>query len=892
MKITLLLFFLSCLHIFATDYYINPETGNDRNNGRSVSQAFKSLSKINRLSLKPGDNIFLMNGNYPRTGGKLFEINTSGTADNYITVQNYPGHSPLLKFNGWTGIDITDGASYIRIKGLRIQGARASITLEEALAQPGSCQNDQNGGARGLYNGTGILVVGPNLRWSNSSSKEVPHHIEIENCEIFDCTSSGIALQQVDYATVRNNKIYNNAWYTLYGTSGLNMYQFINTDGTTGIHNIIENNLFYGNQLKVPQLPSCQFYDGNALIVDDFDHIQTRNYKDPNITYPAYSATTLVKNNIAVENGGSGLHFYLSSNCQIYNNTVVNNAFQNEGSNGNAELRIGFTNNFDVKNNIFVSEYTVNAVDNNKNLTYSNNYHTGPDINSNFATCSTCPTEGIDFINQSISDESPFITKADSIQNKGVPISLVTTDYLGKERSTLSPDLGAYELGSCAEKVWYVDADGDGIGSENQTIISCDQPDGFVANSGDQCDNNPEVTEPTVWYVDADGDNFGSATDTLTSCLQPDGYVANASDACDNNAEITETTEWYIDADNDGVGSINNTLMACEKPDGYVAVAGDFCDNDPETTEGSFWYVDADGDGIGSNDNFITDCKQPDGYVSVNGDFCDNDPETTEVTIWYADADNDGIGVESDIIEACDQPEGYVANSGDLCATDPDKLEPGECGCNKPEGTCSGSEACNAPAYESSRIYRNSGTLVTYLGRAYRNKWYSRNDLPTAGDPWELVEICDGTGTDCSAMEAWDSTRVYENSGTQVIYNGKVYENKWYSRSDIPDNSRVWKLIDVCSVSSATTLQINNSFELNQLKNSISLYPTLFDTHVIVKSSEKVTLRIFNPSGQLVVEYVNEANSRTLDLSTVSSGLYLVEVGSKSGTFFQKIIKK
>jgi len=57
------------------------------------------------------------------------------------------------------------------------------------------------------------------------------------------------------------------------------MYQFINTDNTTGVHNIVENNLMYGNQLTV-------------------------------------------------ENGGSGLHFYLSSNIDIYNNTAVDNAFQ------------------------------------------------------------------------------------------------------------------------------------------------------------------------------------------------------------------------------------------------------------------------------------------------------------------------------------------------------------------------------------------------------------------------------------------------------------------------------------------------------------------------------------------------------------------------------------
>ncbi|UZO79236.1 right-handed parallel beta-helix repeat-containing protein [Aquimarina sp. ERC-38] len=845
-KFTLLFCSIFVLQSFATDYYVNPKTGNDGNSGTSESQAFKSANRISGLTLQPGDNVYLMDGDYPWTGGELFRINNSGTPDNYITIQNYPGHSPLLKFDGWTGIDITDGASYIALRGLRIQGTRSRITLEEALAQPGSCQNNKLGGPQGRFNGTGILVVGPNLRWSNSSSSQVPHHITIEDCEVFDCTSSGIALQQVDYVTVRNNKIHNNAWYTLYGTSGLNLYQFINTDGTTGVHNLIENNLFYENQLKVPQLPSCEFYDGNGLIVDDFNHVQTRNYKDPNITYPSYSATTLVRNNVAAENGGSGLHFYLSSNCNIYNNTVVNNAFQNDGDNGNAEIRVGLCKDFEIKNNIFLSESRVNEIDPNRNVDYSNNYHSGPEIDSVFALCTTCPKEGISFINTSISSESPYITASNSIQDLGIPLAEVPLDYLGNTRSDGKPDLGAYELDGCSETTWYVDADGDGIGADTDTVVACEQPEGYVATSGDLCDDNPDVTEPTTWYVDQD---------------------------------------------QDGIGSEDEVLSACEQPEGYVAIKGDFCDDNPDETEGVIWYEDQDGDGVGSNTSTRTACEQPRGFVAINGDFCDDNPEATEGSVWYADTDGDGVGVESESLEACSQPEGYVATFGDLCATDANKTEPGECGCNKIEGTCDTStEACDAPAYSPTEIYSQSGTIVTYLGRAYQNKWHSEGQIPTDGGPWELIEICDGSGADCTSLNEWNSELIYDNKNTEVVYEGKVYKNQWYTKGDIPGENNVWELVDICT--SVDTKLSSNSIQNGGTIGQIALYPTHFENQVVLKSNKGTVVKVFTTAGKLVFIDVTIATTTYITLSNVQSGMYLVHITSKENTIIERIVKK
>jgi hypothetical protein len=44
-----------------TLYYINSVLGNDSNNGTSQNTAWKSLSKINDIVLKPGDSVLLAN---------------------------------------------------------------------------------------------------------------------------------------------------------------------------------------------------------------------------------------------------------------------------------------------------------------------------------------------------------------------------------------------------------------------------------------------------------------------------------------------------------------------------------------------------------------------------------------------------------------------------------------------------------------------------------------------------------------------------------------------------------------------------------------------------------------------------------------------------------------
>ena len=45
---------------------------------------------------------------------------------------------------------------------------------------------------------------------------------------------------------------------------------------------------------------------------------------------------------------------------------------------------------------------------------------------------------------------------------------------------------------------------------------------------------------PDTWYADEDGDGYGDAAVSADSCDQPEGFVANSSDLDDTNASITD----------------------------------------------------------------------------------------------------------------------------------------------------------------------------------------------------------------------------------------------------------------------------------------------------------------------------------------------------------------
>lgn len=91
--------------------------------------------------------------------------------------------------------------------------------------------------------------------------------------------------------------------------------------------------------------------------------------------------------------------------------------------------------------------------------------------------------------------------------------------------------------------------------------------------------------------------------------------------------------------------------------------------------------------------------------------------------------------------------------------------------------------------YDPGKIYL-AGDVVSYNGEVYRCKWWIKgNGTPDMNSAWEKISNNSG-----SEIAEYSPAKEY-TGGSQVTYNGLVYEAKWWTKGDTPGVSDVWKLV-------------------------------------------------------------------------------------------------
>jgi len=426
-KINYLLFafvFITCIQpALATNYYVSALIGSNANPG-TLGQPFASPQTASNLT-NPGDTVFIMNGTYSTvvSGVAIIRIIRSGTEAQPIVYKNFPGHTPFIDFNTWTGIRVTSGASYIVIDGFKIRGNNRNILLSDALNQPTSCANP-TGSPNPIFAGNGIDVSGNT------------HHVIVRNCEVYECGGTGIGTGFADYVTIENNLVYNNSWYSRYGNSGISMNESWDYDfNTTDYKMIIRNNVIYGNRLFVPWRSGtvCQgITDGNGIILDI-----NRN--------SGYQGKFLVENNVVYRNGGRGIHVFKSDNATIRNNTTFKNSASPEI--GEGEITIITASNIQVYNNIMYARdgervSTLSGFTNfsgNNNISFNSNQLGF--YNSNDIIIDPLFTDTLNNNFRLLANSPAINTGNDSADN------FSAKDILGVSRPAgARPDMGAYEF--------------------------------------------------------------------------------------------------------------------------------------------------------------------------------------------------------------------------------------------------------------------------------------------------------------------------------------------------------------------------------------------------------------------------------------------------------------
>jgi hypothetical protein len=370
-------------------------TGNDANNGKTPKTAFRSLQKAADL-VNPGDVVLVSNGIYTNNnkgnGGAVLSIERSGRPDAWITWKAAPGHKPEVRPIGWTGIQVK--ASYHVLEGLTVVGNNDAIRLADALADSKKEKADP------YFNTNGICFDGRGLK-----PEQKPHHLVIRRCVVGKCAGGGITGLEIDYLTVEDCQVFNNAWFMRYAGSGITLLNNWAFDDAPGYHVVIQRNLVWNNKTMVPWDRTGKLSDGNGILLDVTDQAQPgQGATNPNADAvvkpepaannptgdatvgsppkpapaeskrPEWKGRALIANNVSAYNGGSGIHTFRTKHVDIVNNTT----YHNGQTVGYEELFANRSEDVVILNNIIVPHPNGKVTGNNRNTNVRWDYNLYP----------------------------------------------------------------------------------------------------------------------------------------------------------------------------------------------------------------------------------------------------------------------------------------------------------------------------------------------------------------------------------------------------------------------------------------------------------------------------------------------------------------------------------
>jgi hypothetical protein len=350
-------------------YYVSI-SGNDVNSGTLASPWRHIQYALDRVGA--GSTVHVLNGVY----NEKVTFPRSGASGNYIILQNYTGHAPVidgtsLPISGETGLVTIENKQYVKLIGFEIRNLKAggvSSAFPHGISVRGNGAfiEIRNNKVHDIENSCrrcgahGIAVYG---RDPNTSI----HDILIDNNEVyngkFGWSESMVLNGNVEFFTVSNNKVHDNdnIGIDFIGFEGENPNPAVDRarDGTvTG--NLVYNINSYGNPAYGNERSAGGIYvDGGTRILVERNIVHHSNigielaseHSGKNTSYITLRNNFFYNNTQAgIAIGGYDTRRGSTENCVMVNNTLYNNFTQGDWG---AELYIQFdTRNNVIKNNV------------------------------------------------------------------------------------------------------------------------------------------------------------------------------------------------------------------------------------------------------------------------------------------------------------------------------------------------------------------------------------------------------------------------------------------------------------------------------------------------------------------------------------------------------------
>jgi len=79
-------------------------------------------------------------------------------------------------------------------------------------------------------------------------------------------------------------------------------------------------------------------------------------------------------------------------------------------------------------------------------------------------------------------------------------------------------------------------------------------------------------------------------------------------------------------------------------------------------------------------------------------------------------------------------------------------------------------------------------------------------------------------------------------------------------------------------------------YEIN--KNLVSMYPNPVESSVTIANAAKATINIYNTNGSIVFTQYISSENESVDLGTLTMGIYYAKVLSPTGVSMVKLVKE
>jgi len=361
-----------------SDYYVSP-SGDDARDGRTPAAAWRTIDKVNRTILQPGDQV-LFEGGQTFRGTVRFDRATKGTPEARIVVTSYGTGRATIEGGAGDAIRL-DRVEHLDVRNLNVRGLGRkegndngrgifptgcrhlvidgveATSFQRAGIEFQGCDHlritrvyAHDNGYAGISSGPERIPWSTDVRIDHCRAINNPGHPGILN----NHSGSGIVLYRVDGGVVEYCEAVENGW---------DMPR--DGNGPVGIWIAFCRNVVIQYNISHHNKTSPNGYDGGGFDFDGdvHDSILQYNYSYENMgagyllcTWDAGRpcSNNTVRYNLSQDDGGlhhrAGIHVYRGSaqrNVQIYNNVIFN-------SHGRHGVTGSVPSDFAFRNNIFV----------------------------------------------------------------------------------------------------------------------------------------------------------------------------------------------------------------------------------------------------------------------------------------------------------------------------------------------------------------------------------------------------------------------------------------------------------------------------------------------------------------------------------------------------------